>query len=238
MLLVSVCFCLTSVGGPCGLRSAWGQPGIAAPCWVTGSGSATSVTGKNCIRPPLSFPKAPNTGWELPGTTWSVQAKRVMRWLRLGDPVFVHMGPPGRPGIGPAQCPPGVVKPRPQASDSRSWRPGGGGAAVLPGPSISCSHVQAAAASLPGNSQSSWAIKSACGHPGIRSGTPGRALRALRQVCLRVRGSLQGAEPAGQARPGCCTRDCVLSQELPGPCGQGCAWAGRRALTVALKSDL
>lgn len=26
LLLVSVCFCLTSVGGPCRLRSAWGQP--------------------------------------------------------------------------------------------------------------------------------------------------------------------------------------------------------------------
>lgn len=171
-----------------------------------------------------------------------------MRWLRLGDPVFVHTGPPDRPGIGPAPCPPGVVKSRPQASNPRSWRPGGGGAAVLPGPSISCSHVQAAGASLPGNSQSSWAIKSACGHPGIRSGTPGRALLALRQVCLRVRGSLQGAEPAGrgslqgaepgEAGPGCRTRDCVLSQELPGPCGQGCAWAGRRAPTMALKSDL
>lgn len=109
-------------------------------------------------------------------------------------------GPPNRPGVGLARCPACVVKPRPQASDPRSWRPGGGGAAVLPGPSVSCSHVQATGASLPGNSQSSWAIKSACGHPGMQSGTPGSALWALGQVCPRVIGSLQGAEPAGRGK--------------------------------------
>lgn len=141
----------------------------------------------------------------------------------MGDPVFVHMGPSDRPRIGPAQCPPCVVKPRPRASNPRPWRPGGGGAAVWPGPSISCSHVQAAGTSLPGNSQSFWAIKSACGHPGIRSGTPGSALRALRQVCLRVRGSLQGAEPAGRGKAW------LLHKRLrPIPGAPGTLWPGVR----------
>lgn len=158
--------------------------------------------------------------------TWSVQAKRVMRWLRLGDPIFVHNGPTRqtREWTSPVPALRGLAQTpgfRSQALETR-W----GWAAVLPGPPISCSHVQAAGAFLPGNSQSSWAIKSARGHPGIQSGTLGRRLWARGQVCLRVIGGLEGVEPAGRGKSWLLQKRLRPIPRAPGTPRTGCAGPG------------
>lgn len=65
-----------------------------------------SVTGKSHIKPSLSFLKAPNTLAGVSRNTWPVQGRGVIRGPRVGDHQSLSiMGPAGRPGIGPAQCP-------------------------------------------------------------------------------------------------------------------------------------
>lgn len=111
----------------------------------------------------------------------------------------------------------GLVHPR-----SRAWNTGGGGGATSyqPLPPISCSPVQATEAFLPGNSQSSRAMMSACGHPGIQSWVPwGECSGPWARFVLRVTGGLRIVEPASGGAG-------------PSPTGQECTKAGHQAPTA------
>lgn len=138
----------------------------------------------------------------------------------MGGRSLSVMGPQGRP----VPC---VVEPRSQASHPRPQSTGGGGASILLGLcscsylhqpwlqpcSISCSHVQATEAFLPGNSQSSCAIKSAYGHPGIQSRYPGEnALGPGPGLSKSHRRPETSGASQGGARPGHCWSEVYQGQ--------------------------
>lgn len=124
-----------------------------------------------------------------------------------GDPNFSTIGSHGRPGIRPALCPVwSRLDPRCPIPGPR-MKMGAGQLSCnhLPQPwlPISSSHVQATEAFLPGNSQSSCAIKSACGHPGIQSLDPGEnALGPGPNLSKSHRWPETSRASQGGARPG------------------------------------
>lgn len=142
-----------------------------------------------------------------------------------GGPQSVRDGPIAqtRDWTIPVPC---VVEPRSQASHPRPQSTGWGGASILPGLCscshlhqpwlpISCSHVQATEAFLPGNSQSSCAIKSACGHPGIQSRYPGEnALGPGPGLSKSHRRPEASGATQGGARPGHCWSEVYQGQAL------------------------